>query len=159
MFEDQTKIRPKVVVRRNCIFWNIETKYKETFIFCLWPIIYTISFWESSQTLPENKLAYRQETKHLTVNLTIFHSNDIDQTQKLWNAPREMAPPMEGRGQSDADSYDSEVILMGYLKVIAWLVLISASHNLKGQKPLVCSAAPFIPITLSFDFCASLIAG
>lgn len=93
-----------------------------------------------------------------TVTLIIFQSNDIDQNQKLWNAPREMVPPKEGRGQRDTDAYGCEVMPIGCLNEIAWLVLLPASHNLKGQKWLVCSAAPFISITLLFGFCESLIA-
>lgn len=68
-----------------------------------------------------------------------------------------MAPPKKNRGQSGTDSYDSEVMPIGYLKEIAWLALISASHNLKGQKSLVFRASPFIPNTCVFGFCVSLI--
>lgn len=69
-----------------------------------------------------------------------------------------MVPPKEGRGQRDTDAYGCEVMPISCLKEIAWLVLIPASHNLKGQKSLVCNAAPFISITLLFGFCKSLIA-
>lgn len=41
---------------------------------------------------------------------------------------------------------------MGYSKGIALLDQILASHNIKGQKPLVFSVTLFLPIKLEFAF-------
>lgn len=45
-----------------------------------------------------------------------------------------------------------EVILMGYSKGICLLYQTPASHNLTGQKSLVCSVVLFVPIKLVFAF-------
>ena len=45
-----------------------------------------------------------------------------------------------------------EVILMGYSKGICSRYQTPASHNLTGQKPLVCSVVLCVPIKLVFAF-------
>lgn len=47
---------------------------------------------------------------------------------------------------------EAEVMLMGYSKEIGLLSQTPASHNLKGQKSLVCSVTLSVPIKLVFAF-------
>lgn len=64
-------------------------------------------------------------------------------------APREM---VQARSRRVLTLMAVEGILMGYLKEIALLEQIPNSHNLKGQKSLVCNVALFVPIKLEFAF-------
>lgn len=75
--------------------------------------LYALSVLRKLRNFPCKQTSLQTRNPTSMVISVIFHSDDIEQRQKVRNAPREMALPKEGRGQCDADVYGSEVMLIG----------------------------------------------